>query len=96
VFKRLENAGRQYSIGVRMQKGTRKAVEAIGESAWQAVENYPEEGEQIAETTYASRRLIIRPTRLVGPQAQLWPDWRHLAFLTNRTEDITVVEAEHP
>jgi Transposase DDE domain group 1 len=25
----------------------------------------------------------------------LWPDWRHFAFITNRTEDITIVEAEH-
>ena len=96
VFKRLEQAGWQYSIGVRMQKGIRAAVEAIDERAWQTIEDYPEEGEaQIAETTYGERRLIVRRTRLVGPQAQLWPDWRHFAFLTNRTEDITIVEAEH-
>jgi Transposase DDE domain group 1 len=25
----------------------------------------------------------------------LWPDWRHFAFITNRTEDTTIVEAEH-
>jgi len=25
----------------------------------------------------------------------LWPDWRHFAFITNRTEELTVVEAEH-
>jgi hypothetical protein len=39
--------------------------------------------------------LIVRRTRLIGPQAELWPDWRHFAFLTNRTQDITIVEAEH-
>ena len=37
----------------------------------------------------------MRRTRLVGPQAELWPDWRHFAFITNRTEDIALVEAEH-
>jgi Transposase DDE domain group 1 len=96
VFKRLEQAGWQYSIGVRMQKGIRQAVDAIDERAWQAIEDYPEEGEaQIAETTYGGRRLIVRRTRLVGPQAQLWPDWRHFAFITNRTGDITIVESEH-
>ncbi len=96
VFKRLEKAGWQYSIGVRMQNAIRIAVEEIEESAWQTIEDYPKEGEaQIAETTYGARRLIVRRTRLVGPQAELWPDWRHFAFLTNRTEDITVVEAEH-
>jgi len=96
VFCRLEQAGWQYSIGVRMQKAIREAVEAIEESAWQKVEDYPKEGEaQIAETAHGGRRLIVRRTRLVGPQAELWPDWRHFAFLTNRTDDITLVEAEH-
>jgi hypothetical protein len=96
VFKRLETAGWQYSIGVRMQQGLREAVEALDESAWQRIEDYPKEGEaQIAETVHGGRRLIVRRTRLIGPQAELWPDWRHFAFLTNRTEEITVVEAEH-
>jgi hypothetical protein len=95
VFARLERAGWQYSIGVRMQKGIRKAVEAIDENVWQTID-YPDEGEaQIAETPYGGRRLIVRRTRLVGRQAQLWPDWRHFAFLTNRTEDIMIVESEH-
>jgi hypothetical protein len=95
VFKRLEQAGWQYSIGVRMQNGIRAAVEQVDEDAWQTIE-YPEEGEaQIAETTYGGRRLIVRRTRLVGAQAQLWPDWRHFAFITNRTQDIAIVEAEH-
>jgi hypothetical protein len=95
VFKRLEQAGWRYSIGVRMIPSVRKAVEAIDESAWQAIE-YPDEGEaQIAETTYGGRRLIVRRTRLIGAQAQLWPDWRHFAFITNRTEEITIVESEH-
>ncbi len=96
VFCRLEDAGWAYSIGVRMHKGIRQAVEAIDEQAWQKVEDYPADGEaQIAETTYAGRRLVVRRTRLLGAQAKLWPDWRHFCFITNRTEDITVVEAEH-
>jgi hypothetical protein len=95
VFARLEQAGWQYSIGVRMTKHIRRAVEQIDEQAWQTIE-YPDAGEaQIAETTYGGRRLIVRRTRLLGSQAQLWPDWRHFAFLTNRTDDIAVVEAEH-
>jgi hypothetical protein len=95
VFERLEQAGWQYSIGVRMVKTVRAAVEAIDEDAWQTID-YPEEGEaQIAETTHGGRRLIVRRTRLLGAQAELWPDWRHFAFITNRTDDIAVVEAEH-
>jgi hypothetical protein len=95
VFARLEKAGWQYSIGVRIQKGIRTAIDAIAEDAWQTID-YPEEGEaQIAETTYGDRRLVTRRTRLVGKQAQLWPEWRYFAFITNRTDELAVVEAEH-
>jgi Transposase DDE domain group 1 len=96
VFARLEQAGWQYSIGVRMQKGIREAVQAIEEGAWQKVADYPDEGEaQIAETVHGGRRLVVRRTQLVGPQAELWPDWRHFCFITNRSEALAVVEAEH-
>src|SRR5436190_5307917 len=95
VFERLEKAGWQYSIGVRMITTVRAAVEAIPEDAWTKID-YPEEGEaQIAEAIYGDRRLIVRRTRLLGAQAELWPDWRHFAFITNRTDEIAIVEAEH-
>jgi Transposase DDE domain group 1 len=95
VFERLEKAGWQYSIGVRNIKKVKAAVDAIADDAWQRID-YPEEGEaQIAETVYGGRRLIVRRTRLVGAQAELWPDWRHFAFITNRTDEIELVEAEH-
>ena len=95
VFELLETRGWQYSIGVRNIKQVRDTVQAIAESDWQAIA-YPEGGEaQIAETTYGERRLIVRRTRLLGAQAELFPDWRHFAFITNRSDDITIVEAEH-
>jgi hypothetical protein len=95
VFERLEQADWQYSIGVRMIKTVRAAVEAIDEDAWQSID-YPDDGQaQIAETVYGGRRLIVRRTRLLGAQAELWPDWRHFCLITNRDEDITLVEAEH-
>ncbi|MCA1681409.1 MAG: transposase, partial [Actinobacteria bacterium] len=76
VFERLEQAGWQYSIGVRIIKTIRVAVAAIDENAWQHID-YPDDGEaQIAQITYAGRRLIVRRTRLLGAQAELWPDWR--------------------
>jgi hypothetical protein len=96
VFELLERAGWQYSIGVRMIKTVRATVEAIPQDAWQTIA-YPDEGEaQIAETVYGDRRLVVRRTRLTGAkQAELWPDWRHFCFLTNRKEDLVLVEAEH-
>jgi hypothetical protein len=95
VFELLEQAGWQYSIGVRNIKKVKEVIEAIAEDAWQTIP-YPDGGQaQIAETSYGDRRLIVRRTRLLGAQAELFPDWRHFAFITNRTDDITVVEAEH-
>jgi len=95
VFELLEARGWQYSIGVRNIRKVKAAVEAIPETAWMSIP-YPTGGEaQIAETIYGERRLIVRRTRLLGPQAELWPDWRHFAFVTNRSEDIALVEAEH-
>jgi hypothetical protein len=95
-MKRLERAGWLYSISIRCQKGVSDAIASIPESDWQELADYPVAGEaQIAETTYADKRMIVRRTRLLGAQAELWPDWRHFPFLTNRSEEITPVEAEH-
>jgi hypothetical protein len=95
VFEYLERAGWQYSIGVRNIKKVRAAVDAIDQDAWQDID-YPQGGlAQIAETVYGGRRLIVRRTRLIGAQAELFPDWRHFALITNRTHDIAIVEAEH-
>jgi Transposase DDE domain group 1 len=96
VFSRLEQAGWEYSIGVRMIKQIKEIVAAIDENAWQTVTDYPKDGEaQIAETVHGDRRLIVRRTRLIGKQAELWPDWRHFCFITNRTDELTLVESEH-
>jgi hypothetical protein len=96
LMSRLERAGWAYSIGVRQQKHVKAAITAIPEQDWQALEDYPATGEaQIAQTMLGTTRLIVRRTRLLGAQAELWPDWRHHAFLTNRVEAIETVEAEH-
>jgi Transposase DDE domain group 1 len=96
LIGRLENAGWRYSISVRLQAPVKDALKAIPEPAWARLEDYPADGEaQIAETTLKDKRLIIRRTRLVGPQAQLWPDWRYFPFITNRTEALQTVESEH-
>lgn len=96
LIARLEKAGWSYSISVRMQSWVPEAIAQIPEAAWRALQDYPDGGEaQIAETTAGGRRLIIRRTRLVGPQAQLWPDWRYFPFVTNRTDPLEIVEEEH-
>jgi hypothetical protein len=70
-------------------------VQAIDETAYQHID-YPDGGEaQIAETVYGERRLIVRRTRLVGAQDELFSDWRHFAMITNRADELAIVEAEH-
>ena len=96
IMLRLQTAGWDYSIGVRQQPHIRKAIAAIDDESWRALDDYPDEGEaQIAETMLGEQRLIVRRTRLLGAQAELWPDWRHFAFITNRTEPLDLVESEH-
>jgi hypothetical protein len=96
TMARLQAAGWTYSIGVRQHKHIKAAIAAIDETAWQPLVDYPEAGEaQIAQTTLGEQRLVVRRTRLLGAQAELWPDWRHFAFLTNRTDPLETVEAEH-
>jgi len=96
IMGRLQTAGWTYSIGIRQQPHVKIAIEAIPELDWQPLADYPAGGEaQIAETKLGNQRLIVRRTRLVGAQAELWPDWRHHAFLSNRVEPLELVEAEH-
>jgi hypothetical protein len=96
IITRLQAAGWLYSIGVRQQQHIKAAITAIPEQDWESLTDYPDGGEaQIAQTMLGRRRLIVRRTRLLGAQAELWPDWRHFAFFTNRTDPIELVEAEH-
>ena len=96
LMKRPERAGRCYSISIRCQKDVTAAIAQVPKSTWQTIEDYPDDGEaHIAETTYGTKRMIARRTRLIGAQAEPWPDWRHFPFLTNRTDALEVAEAEH-
>ena len=41
----------------------------------------------------AKLRLIVRRTRLIGTQGELWPNWRHHCFVTDR-DDLDTVAAD--
>jgi DDE family transposase len=85
----------RFSITVNQNKAVRRAIEAIGEDQWVTID-YPSGGEaQVTETTYGGPRLIVRRTRLVGPQATLWPDWRHHAFVTDREGTAVDLDQDH-
>jgi hypothetical protein len=95
-FNRLDRAGWQFSIGVRLQPAVRAAIEAIDEHAWITLPDYPKTSiAQIAETTLAGRRLVVRRVRTLDRQGELLPTWELFPFITNRTDELRLVEAEH-
>src|ERR1039458_9371846 len=96
LFKTFDARGVEFSIGVKQRKPIRGVIHLIDEADWITLADYPEGGEaQIAETKLHGWRLIARRTRLVGKQADLFPNWQYFAFATNRTEPLLLVEAEH-
>lgn len=107
LIKTLNRLGVTWSITVSMNPSVRKAIAAIDEADWIDI-TYPDGGHaQVAETTYvtgggttkrAARqvRLVVRRTRLTGrTQAQLWPDWRHHAFITNLNTPVVTADEFH-
>ncbi len=96
TFAKLDRAGWQFSIGVRLQPAVRAAIEAIDQTAWIDLPDYPDTSvAQIAETTLADRRLVVRRVRTLDRQGELLPSWELFAFVTNRADDLAIVEAEH-
>jgi hypothetical protein len=87
----------RYTMAVRTNtKGVAAAIAAIHEGDWRDIDYTPDGHAQVAECTYHGRRLIVRRTRLTDRhQAQLWPDWRHFAFLTDLTGDTATIDAFH-
>jgi hypothetical protein len=87
----------RYTMAVRTSvKAVARAIATIEEASWTSIV-YPDDGQaQVAECVYGDRRLVVRRTRLTGAaQAELWPHWRHFAFLTDLGGDAVSVDAFH-
>jgi hypothetical protein len=96
LFAELTRRGIAFSIGVKLSNTIGALIEQIDESAWVIVSDYPDGGEaQVAEVELKGFRLIVRRTRLTGKQADLFPNWRHHAFATNRTLPMLVADTDH-
>ena len=96
TFDRLERAGWQFSIGVRLQPAVRTAIDELDEQAWTTLADYPPTSiAQIAETQLNGRRLVVRRVRTLDHQGELLPSWELYPFVTNRTDALATVEAEH-
>src|SRR5947209_5990870 len=96
LMKQLAGQGVAFSIGIKQSKAIKALIAQIPESDWVTITDYPDTGEaQIAETQLGEFRLIVRRTRLVGAQAELFPEWRHHAFATNRTVPTLTADIDH-
>ena len=100
-----------YSITIPQNAKVKAAIAAIDDDAWASIE-YTRGGEaQVAETTIeagrrgdklrggdapAKLRLIVRRSRLLGAQGELWPNWRYHCFVTDRHDlDTKAADANH-
>ena len=103
----IEDHRARYSITVAQDAQVKAAIAAIDEDAWAPIA-YTRGGQaQVAESTVTTSarsrsrkpdtlRLIVRRARLVGAQAELWPNWRHHAFITDRDDlDTRSADAYH-
>ena len=92
----LERLQVSYTMAVRAgNQAIAGIIATIEESSWIGID-YTDDGiAEVAETAYKGRRLIVRRTRLVGPQAKLSPDWRYFAFLTDLIAPAAEVDAFH-
>jgi hypothetical protein len=96
LMRDLERREVEFSIGVKQSKTIRALIAQIPEQAWVTLADYPDTGmAQIAETRLGNWRLIVRRTRLVGAQAELFPDWRYHCFATNRTIPMLIADVDH-
>jgi len=95
VLAACRRHGLHFSITVRQTKNVVAAIASIPEQAWVEID-YPDGGmAQVAETVFGGDRLVVRRTRLTGPQASLWPDWRYHAFVTDRQGSAVDLNADH-
>jgi len=96
TLKELERLGVSYTMAVHANaKGIKSLVEDIDSDSWTPID-YTENGEaQVAQTTYKGRRLIIRRTRLIGDQAELFPNWRYFGFVTDLEGSAIEVDQFH-
>ena len=96
VIKACRDHGVGYSITVRQVNAVKTAIAAIDDDAWNPID-YTLGGEaQVAECPYGDgHRLVVRRTRILGAQAELFAHWRHHAFITDTTLSTVEADADH-
>ena len=106
MVEALDYLGVGWSITCPQLRHVLAAIAAIDEEDWADID-YPEGGRaQVGETTLEMTnprkrkqkrrvRLVVRRTRLTGPQQEFWPDWRYHAFVTNSHAPVEEADRRH-
>ena len=106
LIDKLDALGVRFLVAVPHNPSVKAAVGAIDEQAWTPI-GYTSDGEAqvaAAELTSARRparkptrtvRLVVRRTRLVGGQAEMFPHWRHHTFVTDTDLDAETADAAY-
>jgi len=95
----------RFSITIRQHKSVRRLIEAIPETDWTPIPYWLDGGADVAETTYVPFaqekdavpvRLIVRRVRPTpGSQLAAFVLYDYHAFITDRTDETLVLEADH-
>lgn len=104
LIDKLASLDARFFVAAARNPSIDRAIAAISEADWTPI-GYTDDGEaQVAATELTSGRrpagkqqhtvrLVVRRTRLAGPQAELWPDWRHHAVVTD-IDDLDAAAAD--
>ncbi len=96
VIRACRDHGVGYSITVRQVTAIKTAIGGIDGDAWARIDYTASGDAEVAECPYGDKhRLVVRRTRIVGAQAELFDNWRHHAFITDGTGTAVELDAEH-
>ena len=96
VIKACRDHGVGYSITVRQVKAIKTAIAAIDDKAWERIDYTAGGDAEVAECPYGDKhRLVVRRTRIIGAQAELFDNWRHHAFITDSAASTVDADADH-
>jgi len=96
VIKACRDHGVGYSITVRQVAAVKTAIAGIDDDAWVPIDYTIGGDAEVAECPYGDEhRLVVRRTRIIGAQPELFANWRHHAFITDSTAPTVDADADH-
>jgi hypothetical protein len=96
VVKACRDHGVGYSITVRQVAAIKRAIAGIDDDDWQAIDYTIGGDAEVAECAYGDgHRLVVRRTRIIGAQPELFDNWRHHAFITDHPGSAVEADADH-